>query len=183
MKRKILTVAVVLAVLFLCTGILYAGNGDLIVNGNLGVGTTTPQGKAEVNGNMTIDGDTTMKGNTTTNGNTIVNGNLGVGTATPGQKLSVVGTIESTSGGVKFPDGSIQTTAGGSWIFGGMYSIGDAADNTTCGYGGSSYTNKPNPITGGYSCPAGFTDTIISHVNLCWPAVGGVGYSTHMCWK
>ncbi|MBI3626994.1 hypothetical protein HY224_03035 [Candidatus Uhrbacteria bacterium] len=38
-------------------------------------------------------------------------GNVGIGTASPGQKLSVVGTIESTSGGIKFPDGSIQTTA------------------------------------------------------------------------
>jgi hypothetical protein len=38
-------------------------------------------------------------------------GNIGIGTVTPGQKLSVVGTIESTSGGFKFPDGTIQTTA------------------------------------------------------------------------
>lgn len=38
-------------------------------------------------------------------------GNVGIGTTTPGQKLSVAGTIESTSGGVKFPDASIQTTA------------------------------------------------------------------------
>lgn len=38
-------------------------------------------------------------------------GNVGVGTATPGQKLSVNGVIESTSGGFKFPDGSTQTTA------------------------------------------------------------------------
>lgn len=38
-------------------------------------------------------------------------GNVGIGTTSPGQKLSVAGTIESTSGGVKFPDGSTQTTA------------------------------------------------------------------------
>jgi hypothetical protein len=38
-------------------------------------------------------------------------GNVGVGTTNPGQKLSVAGTIESTSGGVKFPDGTVQTTA------------------------------------------------------------------------
>jgi len=38
-------------------------------------------------------------------------GNVGIGTTTPGQKLSVVGTIESTSGGFKFPDATTQTTA------------------------------------------------------------------------
>ncbi len=37
-------------------------------------------------------------------------GNVGIGTTNPGQKLTVVGTIESTSGGIKFPDGTTQTT-------------------------------------------------------------------------
>ena len=40
-------------------------------------------------------------------------GKVGIGTMTPGQKLSVAGTVESTSGGFKFPDGSTQTTAAG----------------------------------------------------------------------
>ena len=38
-------------------------------------------------------------------------GSVGIGTSNPGQKLTVAGTIESTSGGVKFPDGTTQTTA------------------------------------------------------------------------
>ncbi len=38
-------------------------------------------------------------------------GNVGIGTAAPSQKLSVSGVIESTTGGIKFPDGTIQTTA------------------------------------------------------------------------
>ncbi len=46
-----------------------------------------------------------------TEGGGYFGGNVGIGTSNPGQKLSVVGTIESTSGGVKFPDGTIQTTA------------------------------------------------------------------------
>ena len=38
-------------------------------------------------------------------------GNVGIGTTTPGATLTVNGTIQSTSGGFKFPDGSVQTTA------------------------------------------------------------------------
>ena len=49
-------------------------------------------------------------------GNVAFNGSLGVGTLTPGQKLSVVGVVESTTGGFKFPDGSIQTTASGAGV-------------------------------------------------------------------
>ena len=39
------------------------------------------------------------------------NGNVGIGTTNPTQPLQVVGTIESTTGGFKFPDGTTQTTA------------------------------------------------------------------------
>lgn len=38
-------------------------------------------------------------------------GKVGIGTNAPGQLLTVAGTIESTTGGVKFPDGTTQTTA------------------------------------------------------------------------
>lgn len=37
-------------------------------------------------------------------------GNVGIGTITPGQKLTVAGIIQSTSGGIMFPDGTVQTT-------------------------------------------------------------------------
>ena len=43
-------------------------------------------------------------------GNGIVGGSMGIGTPSPGSKLTVAGTIESTTGGFKFPDGSTQTT-------------------------------------------------------------------------
>ena len=38
------------------------------------------------------------------------NGNVGVGVTNPEEKLSVAGIIETTTGGVQFPDGSILTT-------------------------------------------------------------------------
>lgn len=46
------------------------------------------------------------------NGLIVRYGNVGIGTTAPTQKLSVAGTIESTSGGIKFPDGSVQMAAG-----------------------------------------------------------------------
>lgn len=40
------------------------------------------------------------------------NDNVGIGTISTGSKLEVAGTIESKSGGIKFPDATMQTTAG-----------------------------------------------------------------------
>jgi hypothetical protein len=40
-------------------------------------------------------------------------GNVGIGTGYPAEMLHVAGVIYSSSGGIKFPDGTLQTTAGG----------------------------------------------------------------------
>src|SRR5262249_46354672 len=45
------------------------------------------------------------------------NGNVGIGTRTPTSLLTVQGLIETTQGGYKFPDGTIQTTAAITNIF------------------------------------------------------------------
>jgi len=39
------------------------------------------------------------------------NGNVGIGQSNPTAKLTVQGTVQSNSGGFKFPDGTVQTTA------------------------------------------------------------------------
>src|SRR5262249_51071143 len=52
-------------------------------------------------------------------------GNVGIGTTTPGQRLSVAGVIESTSGGIRFPDGSTQNTAAAGGVPSGYSILGD----------------------------------------------------------
>lgn len=79
------------------------GEGPFLqLNGNAGimfVGGATCAGVTE----MFLDGAT---------------GKLGIGTVSPTERLQVAGTIYSTSGGFKFPDGTLQTTAatGGAFL-------------------------------------------------------------------
>lgn len=65
-------------------------------------------------------------------------GNVGIGTTSPGQKLTVAGTIESTAGGIKFPDSTTQATA--------------AQENTRLGTEASITTGATNT---NYKAPAG----------------------------
>lgn len=69
----------------------------------------------------------TTYGAITISTNLFVMGGISVGTISPGQKLSVAGIVESSTGGFKFPDGSIQVKAAAEtkWEVNGedMYSI------------------------------------------------------------
>ena len=76
------------------------------------------------------------------------------------------------------------TIRGASWGFGGMYTLYVGARGAVCGTGSSfAIAQSVNPITGGQSCPAGFTDSVILSANYCLANTGSVGYDTHMCWK
>ncbi len=82
---KIVKGLTILSMLFVFNMVLFinitpslAADGDLIVNGNVGIGTTSPAAKLDVEGS----------------GNVVLNaGNVGVGTTAPYSKLDVDGTI------------------------------------------------------------------------------------------
>ena len=102
-------------------------------------------------------------------------GSVGIGTTLPGQKLTVVGTIESTSGGIKFPDGTIQTTAGGGGGLGGGGTVNYVGKFTGTGTVGNSqiFDNGTN-VGIGTASPAWKFDVRNGQIN----ASGGLCINT-----
>jgi hypothetical protein len=84
---------------------------DLIVEGNVGIGTSTLSHKLHVVGDANITGSLYAGSGSTVLFVDDTSDRVGIGTTSPVEKLSVAGTIESTSGGIKFPDASVQTTS------------------------------------------------------------------------
>ena len=58
-------------------------------------------------------------------------GNVGIGTKNPSSKLTVTGTIESTGGGIKFPDGTVQSTAAAAPIYAGVAVVAQSGGDYT----------------------------------------------------
>ncbi len=76
------------------------------------VRTGLPGGIASMQlGTLTLHDLALAAGNATRVTINASSGNVGIGTATPGEKLTVAGTIRSTSGGYRFPDGTVQGSA------------------------------------------------------------------------
>ena len=89
-------------------------------------------------------------------------GLVGIGTAAPTSKLTVQGMIETKFGGLKFPDGTVQTTAGGAAAF--------FHDATLIGNGSSAIPLKvsvPLSLAGSSSLP------IVTAINT-FPAGNGL---------
>lgn len=94
-------------------------------NGRLGVGTGSPTAKFEVDGTNAANpvgifkaasGQSVDIVRIADGGGGIVfrvdpTGSVAIGNTVPSSALTVVGTIHSTTGGIKFPDGTVQTTS------------------------------------------------------------------------
>lgn len=88
------------------------------------------------------------------NGLIVRYGNVGIGTISPAQKLSVAGVIESTSGGIKFPDGSVQRSSGDNFeiINGSVVANGTSGVTYTRNYKGKVLIiYSANVFEGGYA--------------------------------
>ncbi len=95
----------------------------------------------------------------TTIGNNLYNnnsGNVGVGSHTPGTKLDVNGIIRTISGGVQFPDGSIQTSAATSTSPGGVTT--QVQKNTSGAFAGANIYDVSSNVGVGSTHPGQLLD-------------------------
>jgi hypothetical protein len=114
------------------------------------------------------------------------NGNAGIGTLNPGSRLTVVGVIESTSGGIKFPDGTVQTSASVGSAVDGIHcwdlngnGIADLAAEDTNGDGDVTVADCQGPPGRSFDSVAMCSDSMVS----CDGAEGSVRASCGIGWE
>jgi hypothetical protein len=179
------TVLVSIACVFLAVTLLWAGNGDFIVDGNLGVGTTGPAYPLDVYGIIGINGNQMvyLPDQTQFTGSLIVGnggGSLAHGSGYDGQLNTFVGIgagTSNTTGSTNFAVGSyaLQSNTTGNQNLalgaGALRANTNGYNNTAIGTSGLFYNN------GSYNTAIG-TNTLFSASGWDNLAVGyGAGYN------
>ena len=144
--------------------VMNAKSGTVFFNLDHGTGGVAfGNGAAKTVAYITAAGNVAFYGT----GNSSFGGNLGIGTTAPSSRLTVAGMIQSTSGGFKFPDGTVLKTATAA---GGLAAV--SHDATLAGAGTSA-----SPL--GIAIPLSLTSgSDVSVLTLTSTAIGGHGLTS-----
>lgn len=148
--------------------------GNLILMSGIatGLGSSSIEFRTSTSGTSgSIDNQPTAKMTITGSGN------VGIGTLSPTEKLTVSGVVHSTSGGFKFPDGTVQTSAAtgtpsiAANTTGNIATLGVGASGSGVGHVAIGY-NAGNGYTGNQSVLIGYSTASAGGSGVYNTAVG-----------